>query len=349
MVKVGFLFPQMMGIGGAERWLAGLLKGLSEHPVELVGVAVRGDIPVEDRQVVNTQRYCPVWVGAAGLDRVCAASDVLVTWGTQHVLNEWVGPHREKGLKVVLTAHSLKPMCCHSAHEEAADYLVAVSEAARAFFPAHAQFKVRVIHPGVEVDRVTPTRPREDLRRTLGYGPTDRVVGYLGRYSDEKNPLAVTMGVPTLGPGWHALMVGAGPLTGALCQSIDGLPYGRHQVMPAVERPGDALAAMDCLVVPSHYESYCLSAVEAWLAGVPLVMTPTGVRAEFEPRFGPLCSPIPFSPNPQELADAVQRAVHPAFMGIADKARRLAWGHLTASATGRVWAELLAEIGPRKR
>lgn len=342
-MRIGFLFPQMIGIGGAERWLMCMLKGLSDHAA-LVGVAIKGDLPVEERQVRNVSRYCPVYNGPDAIERVAPHSDVVITWGTQHRLDEYLGAYRRKGLKVVLTAHSVKPMCCGEAHEQWADGLVAVSRVATGFFPDSAQHRVEIINPGVDPDRCCPSRPRDELRAYYGYGPTDRVVGFLGRFAHEKNPLAVTRSVPTLGPGWHAFMVGSGPAEGVVQSSIDGLPFGRHIVVPAMEQVGDALAVMDCMVVPSQYETFCLSAVEAWFAGVPLIMTPTGVRVEFEARHGPLSAPIPFDPPTMVLADAIRQATHPAFLGIADKARRLAWEKLNHAAAGRRWMAYLRRL-----
>ncbi len=342
-MRVGFLFPQMLGIGGAERWLVALLEGLTGR-VALTGVAVKGDIPVEAKQVAHAARYCPVFTDADAIDRVAANSDVVVTWGTQHHLEKYLGAYRKRGLKVVLTAHSVKPMCCGKAHEQAADGLVAISQIATGFFPESARARVEVITPGVDPARCCPSRPRAELRAFYGYGPTDKVVGFLGRFSQEKNPLAVTRAVPTIGPGWHAFMVGSGPAEKAVRASLNNLPYGKHTVVPPMDHVGDALAVMDCLVVPSQYETFCLAAVEGWLAGVPLVMTPTGVRTEYEGQYGPLAAPIPFDPPAFVLADAIRQATHPAFLGIADKARRLAWEHMNHAAAGRRWARYLKRL-----
>lgn len=342
-MRVGFLFPQMIGIGGAERWLGALLKGLVGR-VTLTGVAIRGDLPVEECQVANVSRYCPVYIGPDSIERVAQHSDVVITWGTQHRLDEYLGAYRRKGLKVVLTAHSVKPMCCGKAHEQWADGLVAVSKVATGFFPKSVHHRVEIINPGVDPDRCCPSRPRAELRGFYGYGPNDKVVGFLGRFAQEKNPLAVTRSVPTLGPGWHAFMVGTGPNEADVQASLDNLPYGKHIVVPPVEQVGDALAVMDCLVVPSQYETYCLAAVEGWMAGVPLIMTPTGVRTEFEGTHGPLSAPIPFDPPPLALADAIRQATHPAFMGIADKARRLSWERMNHAVAGRRWVGYLERL-----
>jgi glycosyltransferase involved in cell wall biosynthesis len=342
-MRVGFLLPQILPIGGAEPWLIALLKGLADH-VELVGAAVVSSLPLHPGMTGVIARYCPVFTGPDAVSKVVPRCEVLVTWGTQHRLDGYIEGHRPPGLKVVLVAHSIRPLCCGRGHDEKADALAAVSSVARAFFREEVRDRVEVIHPGVDPDRCVPSRPRDQLRAFYGYSPEDRVVGYLGRFAPEKNPLAVTRAVPALGPGWHAFLVGEGPATHLVEQSLDGLPYGRHLVVPTISHPGDALAVMDCLVVPSQYETYCLSAVEAWMAGVPVVMTDTGVRVEFEKQYGPLTAPIPFDPPPMALADAIKQATHPAFVGIVNKARWVAWERLNYAIAGRRWVDYLRRV-----
>jgi len=342
-MRVGFLIPQVMNIGGAEPWLIALLKGLADR-VRLVGVAVKTVLPIDEATRGVIARYCPVYTDSDAVGRVAPHCDVLVTWGTQHHLHEHLDGFRRPGLKVVLVAHSVRPFCCGQAHEERADALVAVSRTAKAFFPEAARDRVEVIHPGVDPDRCVPSRPRAELRAFYGYGPDDKVVGFLGRFSAEKNPLTVTSAVPTLGPGWHAFMVGEGGLRRQVEQSVDDLPYGRHLVVPTVSHVGDALAVMDCLVVPSQYETFCLSTVEAWMAGVPVVMTPVGVRMDLEPLHGPLTVPIPYNPTPMTLADAIRQATHPAFSGIVHKARHMAWERLNHAYAARRWIGYMAGL-----
>lgn len=342
-MRVGFLLPQILGIGGAESWLVSLLKGLADR-VELVGVAVRATLPVHEPTRAVIARYCPVYVGDDSVGMVAPRCQVLITWGTQHHLDEYLAGHRRPSMKVVLVAHSVRPFCCQNAHEERADFLVGVSKTSKAFFPEYIRGRVEVIYPGVDPDRCVPSRPREELRAFYGYGPGDKVVGFLGRFAPEKNPLSVTSAVPTLGPGWHAFVVGEGPLDRAVERSIDDLPYGRHLVVPTVSHVGDALAVMDCLVVPSQYETFCLATVEAWMAGVPVVMTPVGVRMDLEPVHGPLTVPIPYNPTPMTLADAIRQATHPAFSGIVHKARHLAWERLNHAAHGRRWVGYMSKL-----
>jgi len=342
-MRVGFLVPQLLAIGGAEPWLIALLKGLVDR-VELVGVAVKTSLPIHEGIRSVVARYCPVYSDEHAVGRVAPRCDVLVTWGTQHHLDEYLAGHRRPNMKVVMVAHSVRPFCCGQAHEERADALVGVSNTAKAFFPEAARDRVEVIHPGVDPDRCVPSRPRDELRAFYGYGPEDKVVGFLGRFAAEKKPTTVTSAVPTLGPGWHAFMVGEGPQQRLVEESVDDLPYGRHLVVPTMAHVGDALAVMDCLVVPSQYETYCLAAVEAWMAGVPVVMTPCGVRVDLEPLHGPLTVPIPYDPTPMTLADAIRQATHPAFTGIAHKARWLAWERFNHAAHARRWIGYLNKL-----
>jgi len=83
--------------------------------------------------------------------------------------------------------------------------------------------------------------------------------------------------------------------------------------VPPVEHVGDALAALDVLVLVSPAEGGPLVVLEALAAGIPVVATPVGNLPDLVRRHGELFVSVPIDPGPQQLAVTVRRALAPAW------------------------------------
>jgi glycosyltransferase involved in cell wall biosynthesis len=113
-------------------------------------------------------------------------------------------------------------------------------------------------------------------RRTFGIGEGDRVVTFLGRFSERKNPLLVIRAAARLAdrPGWRFLFAGDGPLRHELVRSIDHLGLARCcQVLPFQSDVTCVLNATDVLVLSSRQESFGLVLIEAAAHGKPAIAT----------------------------------------------------------------------------
>ncbi|OYV68294.1 MAG: hypothetical protein B7Z74_08470, partial [Deltaproteobacteria bacterium 21-66-5] len=224
-----------------------------------------------------------------------------------------------------------------------------------------------VIHNGADTARCAVTLPREETRRRWGAAEGDVLLGYVGRFSWEKTPLAAALAARELNEGRSAEQVYfGGP---ALASSLVP-PYravyiggGAHEdevkaqaraiapnsiFVPPVEQIGDALAALDVFVLASRSEGFSLALTEAWLCGVPAVATRVGAVPELEASHAQLVVPVRVEASAQELAAAVRRAVSPDGRAVAERAKRVAWQHYTAQAMADRWSEFLVGVGAMK-
>ncbi len=145
--------------------------------------------------------------------------------------------------------------------------------------------KIREIPCGVNLDLFQP-RERMAARRKIGLPLDGDVALYVGRFASLKGIEALLGAVADLKermPRLHLLVVGGdGPLaesTLALIRLVAELKI-QDRVSFAGRVDQKALptyySACDLLVVPSHYESFGLVALEALACGTPVVTTPVG-------------------------------------------------------------------------
>ncbi len=168
---------------------------------------------------------------------------------------------------------------------------VAVSQALRELLVASGvdPRRVTVIPNGVDTTAFRP-RPgaRAHLVQALGLGDDTRLVGMVARLHPVKGhrlflETAAAFLRDTQAPPVRFLVVGGGEpayrreleaLTGALGVS------GAVTFLGEQEDVAGILAGLDAVVVPSRFEGFCLSALEAMACGVPVVATRVGAIPE---------------------------------------------------------------------
>jgi glycosyltransferase involved in cell wall biosynthesis len=140
-----------------------------------------------------------------------------------------------------------------------------------------------VIPPGVDMDRLRPDPAAgQSIRDRAGWSRGDRVVGYLGRFVEQKGLGLLMEALRRSASDWRALFVGGGPLEPQLRQFGDQFP-GRVHVETGV--PHDEvpawLNAMTLLCAPSQTtrgwrEQFGRMLIEAMACGVPVVASDSG-------------------------------------------------------------------------
>ena len=230
-----------------------------------------------------------------------------------------------------------------AANRAVTTHSVAVSRAAATAF-GHDQ--VTIIPNGVDPRRCEPLRPREVLRREWGLFPHELAVGFVGRISPEKNPLATSHAVRALGPGYRAVYVGKG-------YGEDIRPAARDLTpdtifVPPMQQVGDALHALDCLIMASPAEGFSLVLIESLMAGLPVVATPVGVVPDLQQDHGLSLTTVPVHPTPNQLATAVRQAIRSANRVYINHARTVALSHYTASTMAQQWTDYLQTIARQR-
>jgi glycosyltransferase involved in cell wall biosynthesis len=273
---------------------------------------------------------------------VAAGSDVIVHWGIDH-LDQCLSALEFSGRAIAVS---------HGASEWTEQLLatssgrgerVGVSRAAAARFPPGPR---TVIHNGAEESRCAPTLSRNEVRRLWGIAADDIVVGYLGRMSPEKNPLASARAVQALGPPYRSVYVGDGVAMDAIREGALALDP-RAVIAGARDDVGNALQAFDVFVLASPNEGFSLALVEAWLCGAPVVATAVGCVPELEEEFGPMVARVPINPSAEQLAAAVQTALSQSHRRVVQNGQRIARQHLTAEVFGRNWTNYLLRGAPQ--
>ena len=133
--------------------------------------------------------------------------------------------------------------------------------------------------PGIDIDRFTrdPVDSSFTLRSELRLGPETFLLGFLGRFMEQKGflplldaiEILLREGLPT---SFHLLVVGSGDFEASYKHQVSarGLSplVSFHPFTPNIV---PILHQIDALVMPSLWESAGVLAMEAMVAGVPLV------------------------------------------------------------------------------
>jgi len=327
--------------------------------IEWTGVALTDGAPASDELCREMAAYMPIYSGPspwgespfivrcpsaqAALDAVLAEADVLITWGIEN-LPELIGAPRPR---VIFVSHGGGQNASRAIQnsESGATHFVAVSEPARRLFSPDVRDRAAVLHNGVDVPRCTPTRTREQTRSLWGMGEDHRLIGYVGRYSSEKNPLAAAWAVANLGKDYRAIYAGEGWMEAELRRDVGRIAGQKALFIPPDRQVADVLHALDAFVLASPAEGFSLSVAEAWYCGVPVVATRVGAVRELEQQFGPLVSPVPVHPSPGALAAAVEDALSPEFRrDVVPRAQAMVCHHFTAAAMAGRWMNYLESI-----
>ncbi len=137
-----------------------------------------------------------------------------------------------------------------------------------------------VIPNGVDTERFAPYPDVLAVRRELGIGPADPVVGIVAALRPEKNHelfLEVARRVVDQLPAARFLVIGDGPCREAMERRAVELGVADHTLfLGSRSDVPRLLAAMDVFALTSHIEANPMSILEAMSVGRPVVATNVG-------------------------------------------------------------------------
>ncbi|AMV20826.1 glycosyltransferase family 4 protein [Planctomyces sp. SH-PL14] len=273
-IRVAFVCSFLYG-AGIENWMVGLRQYSDPAAVQFVRCVVTTSLV--DERIVR-RLGIPVTVGQAEAVRAAAVdADVLIVSGPAQV-GDWLADRPR--CRVVFVAHGDGHWtrdilnCCRGVVDE----VVAVSR--RVQEAVGSGFRTTVIHNGIDPAHLVVTEDPALVRRRLGFGPDDFVLGYVGRFSPEKNVGALVDAVERLPEGFKLLLVGFGPERAELMDRANRRIPGRYTFTEAHQDLGALYHAMDAFGLPSLSEGYGLVLMEAMFCGRPVISGPVGFAPE---------------------------------------------------------------------
>jgi glycosyltransferase involved in cell wall biosynthesis len=284
--------------GGLERVVSGLARqtaALGHHVVVAMVLTPNAPVPAWSASLAEAGVVVvPIHLGARAYlaeRRAIRALmvqhriDVVHTHGYRSDVLHY-GVARRLGIPVVSTAHGFASKTPgYSRHERVQvwawrrfDAVVAVSEPLKAQLASFGvpEARLHFIRNGVAGGSVP--LPGAEARKRLSLPAEGAVLGWVGRLSDEKDPLLAIEAFAQLGGAAATLcMIGDGPLREACAARAQELGVAARVVLSGPQPDAAPLiSAFDVLVLSSRTEGTPMVVLEAATAGVPVVATAVG-------------------------------------------------------------------------
>jgi len=260
---------------GIESWLKGFIRYLSPSRGRFLRCVVTSDFM--DSSVIPEMRI-PVEIGGrSSVQRAARDCDVMLVSGPAEV-GQWLDGVRPP--LSIFIAHGDGPWTRNilDSSRPAFDHAVAVSR--RVASLVCNDFPTTVIYNGIDASHISRSRSRLEVRESLGFQTDDFVLGYVGRFSTEKNPDVIIDAVARLPRHFKALFVGWGALRNQLTDLANRRIPGRYAFVQAREHLGDYYAAMDSVCLASKSEGFGLTLLEAMMSERPIISGPAGFAPE---------------------------------------------------------------------
>lgn len=135
------------------------------------------------------------------------------------------------------------------------------------------------INNGIDLDRFSCSNDRQMIRKSLGMGCNDFVLGHIGSFSTVKNHaylFRIFKQVLIKREDAWLLLIGDGYLKDKLIGEAKELGIYKRIIWLEKRRDiPELLSSMDVFVFPSYYEGYPLAVIEAQAAGVRCIISDT--------------------------------------------------------------------------
>jgi glycosyltransferase involved in cell wall biosynthesis len=154
---------------------------------------------------------------------------------------------------------------------EVRDWLLKRGEAAE---------RIRLIPSGIDLKAAHPRLRGAAARQSLGLPAKGLVVGFVGRWSEEKNPLAFLDLAAACADldGVSFVMAGTGKQRAEVERqmAVESLKLQRFQLLGLVEDPVAVIANLDLLVIPSLLDGRPIVVLESLGTGTPILASSVG-------------------------------------------------------------------------
>lgn len=328
--RICYVVPSM-GVGGSERQLLRLMRGLSlDHELLVIGTRTDGALAGDARRL-GDMRVLHARGGwdpriRFGLERYFHAYRPAIVhslmFGFDYPANVAA---RRAGIPVVISsrrqlAHWKKPRhirlqkranklvdCIIANSRAVADFAIEQEDADPSLF--------RVIYNGVDVERFRSRGDHNLVRRRYNIPFHTHVVGMVANFSDEKDhALFVRIAEETLRrrPDVHFVLVGTGPLRAEIAKALlDRKLEDQVTMIRTVSELPDLYELMTVFLLCSKSEGFPNVILEAMVTGTPVVAAAVGGIPEIVE--DKVTGRLVGTRDPADFADAIEYLIgHPA-------------------------------------
>lgn len=273
----GDLFDEFVAAGIDVRRVPGLGRGLALLGDVRAGLRLRRELAEFEPEVIHTHASKAGLLGRLALGGDAKAARVHTFHG--HVLEGYFGERISRALVSIERSLARRTELVLAVSHATADDLLRLGVV--------SEDKLVVCAPGVDLSRLLALDGREgSLRRQLGVGGKDFLVGVLGRLAEVKCPeraVDVFQMLAQRHPQLHLVFVGDGGLRRLLEQRIEALPEGERERVHLVGAREDMPAVhadLDALLSTSRSEGMPVAMIEAGAACKPVLSTNVGGVSE---------------------------------------------------------------------
>jgi glycosyltransferase involved in cell wall biosynthesis len=300
--KVALITPSL-GMGGAERWIVTLAKFFNEvDPYLILNLSGQSDSILLNEIPSTTRILSNFYSRPEKIIDALSDADVVISWcfNLNLILKD------KLKCPTIDVSHSdpqwkdHKSLIDHTSKNS--KYHVGVSKIAASSYKKNNS---DVIYNGIDTNRLKESKGRIEQRKEWGC-ENDKVILFLSRLSEEKNPKILLECSELFDESWKFLFVDIGSLK----QHFNSIKKSKIKIIKKTKDIGDYYAGADVVVLPSDIEGMPLVLLESWFCAVPVVTTRYASYLELEDMHGELCLSTQVRPTAIEFSDKIRQAFY---------------------------------------
>jgi glycosyltransferase involved in cell wall biosynthesis len=300
--KVALITPSL-GMGGAERWIVTLARFFKRlDPYLILNLSGQSDSILLDEIPNTTKVISSFYSNPKKIIDVLSDADAVISW----CFNLNISLKNNLKCPTIDVSHSDPSWNDHSwlieQTSERSKYHVGVSKVAASAFKKNDS---TVIYNGIDTERLKEFKGRIKQREEW-YCENKKVVIFLSRLSEEKNPRILIECSELFDESWKFLFVDVGSLK----KEFNKINNNNIKIIKKTNNIGDYYSGADVVVLPSDVEGMPLVLLESWFCGVPIVTTNYDSYLELINMHGELALSTNIRPTAIEFSDKIQQAFY---------------------------------------